>query len=176
MRIYLDTSVFLKRFNEENGSDIIRKIFAKCQESKITLVISQWTLGESISTLDRACRRRILSFDEMNSLVIEMLLLIQELQRRGHLVLIEIDSELITQSWAFIRFNHLSADDSLHAICAMIGKSDVFLMEDDYFSKMLTNPDENAPEDTPTPRIAFNVLDMGNPEDTKKLDEIIRLA
>jgi predicted nucleic acid-binding protein len=56
-RIYLDTSAYLLRFSDEKPlSEAISLIFRKCEEGKLTLVTSLWTLSEGVAALDQAIK------------------------------------------------------------------------------------------------------------------------
>lgn len=138
IRIYLDSSAFLKRFNEEPGSEIIMEVFEKCEMGKITVVISQWTINETIVAFDKLTRMsKGVNFNEINYKIIEAISWIENRKREGNVELVKINDELISNSIAFIRFNHLSADDAMHAYCAIMGMTNVLLMDDSRFSYWL---------------------------------------
>ena len=68
MRSYLDTSAFVKRYCQEEGSEIVNEIF----ESGNEIVTSYWTLAEATAAIDRkviraAKRESLKAFDVENS-------------------------------------------------------------------------------------------------------------
>lgn len=130
MRIYLDSSALVKKFSKEEGSEIIEEIFKKCEGGKLVLVVSQWTINECITAFDKSFKRGDIDGYQMNSDIIDLVSLIENLRRKGCVEIVPIYDDTITQSVGFIRFNHLSADDSLHALCAMLGSSNMLLMHD----------------------------------------------
>ena len=59
MKLYLDTSVILKRYLTETGSEIIDLIFDKAETGELVITISLWNIGEVLGVLDgnrRKCR------------------------------------------------------------------------------------------------------------------------
>ncbi len=70
MRIYLDTSVYITEFSEEPPlSDLAKKIFEKCDQNKLTIVTSYWTLSEGIVAIDKALRRMDVIRNSLNEML-----------------------------------------------------------------------------------------------------------
>ncbi len=175
MRIYLDSSAYLKGFIEESQSGKVTEILNKCKAGRLTVVISVWTLSECISVLDKALNKRI-SPDQMDSIATKMLAYAFNFEKEGKLDIVEPDGKMIYRSWAYIRWYHLSADDALHTICATVGQSDALVMADGRFASMLKNPEKM---DDPRilaqrPRIEFKVLDLFNDKDCRELEGLIK--
>ena len=49
MRIYLDTSALVKRYCEEESSNVVNDVF----ESGNEIITSYWTLAEAIAAIDK---------------------------------------------------------------------------------------------------------------------------
>jgi len=177
MRIYLDTSAFIKGFRNEERSEIVHSILEKCANGQLVIVLSLWTLTESLSALDKAYNMKgSISQPEANSIIARMLSYSYNLNKEGHLDIIEPDGDIITRSWAFISRRHLSADDALHTMCAMIGKSDIMLLADNYFASMLKKEREvSTAEDIAEEQYSFEILNLLEDQDYERLERQIRL-
>lgn len=84
-RIYLDTSAFIKGFRNEERSEIVHSILEKCTNGQLTVVISLWTLAESLSALDKAYSKKgSISLPEANSTISRMLDYSYNLNKEGN--------------------------------------------------------------------------------------------
>jgi predicted nucleic acid-binding protein len=98
MRIYLDSSVYLKGFIEEERSDIVEKVFDRCKEGRLTIIISIWTLSECISVLDKGVMNNRISSSQMNDILTNMLSYTFNLEREDKLVIVEPNADIIYHS------------------------------------------------------------------------------
>lgn len=178
MKIYLDSSAFLKGFVEEPDSNIITDIVEKSESGKLPLVISVWTLSECISVLDKARQIDRISEKQMNDTIIKMIAYAFNFERKGtdYLDIVEPDGNMIYHSIAYIRWYHLSADDALHTMCAASRRVDALVLADGNFANRLKNPEKI---DDPRllaarPRIEFKVLDLNNDKDLEALGSLIQ--
>ncbi|RLI78906.1 hypothetical protein DRP07_10620 [Archaeoglobales archaeon] len=161
-RVYLDTSAYLKEFSQETGSETIFKIFSACEKGEIVIVTSQWTLSESIAAVDRKQRRGEISLDERDAVVATVLDKTMKLVRKDSLVLVPVTSQLVKTSWRIILERHVSADDSIHLLSALVTLSEIFVAADDYLI-------ERAKEE------GFDSYDVEEMTDCKKLEETLEL-
>ncbi len=53
MKIYVDSSAYVKFFKSEVGSSVVKKIIDLAEKDKITICISMWTINESIAAIDK---------------------------------------------------------------------------------------------------------------------------
>ena len=159
-RVYLDTSAYLKEFSQETGSETISRIFSACERGKVVVVTSQWTLSESIAAVDRKCRRGEINPDERDTVIATILDKTMELVKKDNLVLVPVTSQLVQASWRVILERHVSADDSLHLLSALVTLSEIFVAADDYLI-------ERAREE------GFDSYDVEEKEDCKKLEETL---
>lgn len=171
IRIYLDSSAFVKRFNEEDGSEIVRGIFDRCEMGELVVVLSQWTINETVVAFDKVRRMsKRVTANDVNNKMIDVISWVENRRREGKVELVGIDDDLIANSMGFIRFNHLSADDSVHAYCAAMGRSNLILMDDKRFSYWLKNPDSQSQEDEGVrPHYSYHVINLSEPDDVEKL-------
>lgn len=176
MRIYLDSSAYLKGFWNEDKSEIVHDIMEYCERGKLEIVISTWTLAECMSVIDKACYNKRISFDEMDNTIKRMLAFSFNNERKGRLVLVRPDWNMMEKSFAYIRYYHLSADDSLHAMCANVPPADLMVLADRGFSYILKNPDEprNEQELLERPKIDFKVCNLLYEPDLGELQTILK--
>ena len=98
---------------------------------------------------------------------------IENNRQTGNVEIVLIDDDLITHSARFIRFNHLSADDALHAYCAGAADSDLLLMQDSRFAYWLKNPDVvGREEERMRPKYHYHVIDLNDRSDAELLESM----
>jgi uncharacterized protein len=120
MRVFFDTSAFVKRYVEEPGTDKVIEICRQAQH----IVLCVICLPEMISTLNRLVR--------------EGKLLTVDYQKIRDLILKEIEdaeicyftSEVVTRTIRCLENNPLRAMDALHLGCALIVEPDLFVSSD----------------------------------------------
>nr|MDO8099683.1 type II toxin-antitoxin system VapC family toxin [Candidatus Njordarchaeota archaeon] len=61
LKLYVDSSVIVKRYIIEAGTELIDEIFDKAEESRLNLSLSTWNIGETLGALDEKRRRGRLS-------------------------------------------------------------------------------------------------------------------
>ena len=154
MRIYLDTSAFVKNYHTEKGSDEIESIFEEAKNGKYTLVMSIWVISETINALDKHRMRKELTQKELNKIVGTILSDISDLMDNNIVEIIDIETELLKVSWEFIINEHLSCSDSMHLVTALQKNCDLFLAADQYLVK-IAKKKINA-FDVETEKIEFN--------------------
>jgi predicted nucleic acid-binding protein len=58
-RIYLDSSVYVKLFKEENGSATANQVVSYVEiNRRFRICLSYWVVNETIAAIDQACNRR----------------------------------------------------------------------------------------------------------------------
>jgi predicted nucleic acid-binding protein len=74
-KIYLDTSVYVKRFKEEQGSDTIHRVFRIAQKNiRLKIFMSVWTINESIAAIDKKFyQKKLISNDERKKVIATIL-------------------------------------------------------------------------------------------------------
>ena len=56
-RVYLDTSAFIKLFVEEQDGETVQGIAFLANQNKITIVLSDWVLNESVGVVAKKFRK-----------------------------------------------------------------------------------------------------------------------
>lgn len=128
----MDSSAFVKEFSEEIGSEIAHRLFSMCKKGRIDLITSHWTIGESIAAVDRKFRKRELTEDQMDTIIVTLIGRTTELANTKHLTIVALNQNLVTASWKYIASNHLSADDALHLVSSLVTECDIFIASDKY--------------------------------------------
>jgi len=121
MRIYLDTSAFVKRYCEEEGSDVVNEVF----ESGDEILSSYWTLAEAIAAIDRKVAKRQISEEERDFAIS---VLFSDVFNR--VTFVKISNEFIEAIIEMILAHHISADDALQLFSCIISFSQIFLASD----------------------------------------------
>ncbi|MBD3159623.1 MAG: PIN domain-containing protein [Candidatus Lokiarchaeota archaeon] len=62
--VYLDTSALVKRFLEEEGTQIVDSLFDRCYDEELRLVLSQFNLGEAAVVFNKYENRDIIPHAE----------------------------------------------------------------------------------------------------------------
>jgi len=132
IRTFLDSSAFVKEFSEEIGSEVVHKLFIACENGKIELATSQWTIGESIAAIDRKFRRNEITEEQRDLIVTSLLGRTAHLANTNYLIIVSLDEKVVTASWKYITSDHLSADDALQLLSFVITGSETFLASDKY--------------------------------------------
>jgi predicted nucleic acid-binding protein len=120
MRVFFDTSAFVKRYIEEPGSDRALEICGDAEH----LVVSIICLPEMISTLSRLVREGKLSGDqyrEIKDLIFD---------DYDDIEVCDITGEVIRQTIRCLENNPLRAMDGLHLGCALAVSPDLFVSSD----------------------------------------------
>ncbi len=121
MRIYLDTSAFVKRYCVEEGSDVVEAVF----ESGNEIITSYWTLAEAVAAIDRKVAKRQLSEEERDFVIS---VLFSDVLNR--ITFMKISNEFIEAIIERILAHHISADDALQLISCIVSLSPIFLASD----------------------------------------------
>jgi predicted nucleic acid-binding protein len=128
--IYLDTSAYLKEFAREQGAEAIATLFELCEKGKIHLLISEWAINEGIAAVDRKLRRGEITLKERDGITSEILRVTRDLALTTNLILLPVESSLVSSSVRLITERHLSADDSLQLFSALAGGAEMLVSAD----------------------------------------------
>ncbi|NSW87563.1 MAG: type II toxin-antitoxin system VapC family toxin [Syntrophobacteraceae bacterium] len=120
MKVFFDTSAFVKRYVEEPGTEKVLEICDRAEQ----LVLCIICLPEMISTLNRLVREGKLPGDDY--------------QKLRDLILKEIEDaeiccltpEVVGQTIRCLENNVLRAMDALHLGCALVVEPDLFVSSD----------------------------------------------
>lgn len=120
MRVFFDTSAFVKRYIEEPGTD---KVIELCSQAD-DLVLSVICLPEMISTLNRLVREGRLSPHDYRKTRDLILLEIQDIE------ICYVTPDVIARTIKCLENSPLRAIDALHLGCALLVEADLFVSSD----------------------------------------------
>ncbi len=120
MRVFFDSSAFVKRFIEEHGSD---EIEGYCQQASM-LGLSIICFPEIISALNRKRRERTLSPADYSTIKTQLADDIRDAD------VINLSPAVIERSIFLLETNALRSLDSLHIACALEWQAECFISAD----------------------------------------------
>jgi len=128
--VYLDSSVIVKRYIEEPGSNIVRELYLKAYSGEIILSYSIWSIGEVLGAFDRA--RSIGRIDnEIYDVVKRRFLL--ETRRMAKLkptLIIPLKMRVLRDSWELVEKYHIYEADAIQIASARYVNASQFLTGD----------------------------------------------
>lgn len=129
VKVYLDTSALVKRYIEEEGTDLLDLLFSKA--SRYTrLVISLWNLTESMVALDKYRNRNAISDQEVRGLINGLLAEIREHWKKGFLTIVPLHPDLLVEAWRYILGQHVYAGDAVQLATFARERCDFLLAAD----------------------------------------------
>jgi predicted nucleic acid-binding protein len=131
LNLYLDSSVILKRYLTELGTETTDIIFDKAETGEITITFSLWNIGEAIGVLDEKRRKGWLTEKEfkvaLNNFADELV----KLLRLKTLQVVPILTPILTDTWNILMSHHLYEADALQVTTCMHSKSDALISSDE---------------------------------------------
>ncbi len=121
MRVFFDTSAFVKRYVEEPGSEHVQELCSGADR----LVVSVLCLPEMISTLNRLVRERKIAHAAYSAL---KALILEDLEQAE---VVNLTASVVARAVRLLEENPLRALDALHLGCAAEISPDVFVSADE---------------------------------------------
>lgn len=129
--IYLDTSAFLKPFlPSETGIESVEKILDLARNKKISIIISEWVVNESIATVQRKVRERKLSKNDASKVLTGIADLLEDTLQYNNVKSYAISHIVVLSSRAVIQQYQVNAADALHVVIAEAADCDYFVTAD----------------------------------------------
>lgn len=120
MRVFFDTSAWVKRYQQEAGSDRVRTLVAQ----SIEVISSKIVLPETVSAFCRLRREERLNREQYQ------LLKLQLLEDVRHMELLELSSETLAFCINVLEQFNLRAMDAIHIGTALTVRVDSFVSAD----------------------------------------------
>ena len=120
MKIFFDSSAWVKRYIEEKGSQKVVEIGLNAQNVSLSILC----IPEVISAFARLCREGKVTQEQFDQLQVVFLNDIKDVQ------LINITSEVVSSSVVLLQQYSLRTLDALHLACAIKDKPDLFVTAD----------------------------------------------
>jgi predicted nucleic acid-binding protein len=129
-KLYLDSSVIVKRYIAERGSESVAEIYRRSDTKEIGICFSIWNIGETIGVIDQYQRRGWITEGQfagaIGGLAGETLRLI----RIEALELLPVSSSELSETWDLIRRYHLSQGDAVQIIACKSSTADKLISAD----------------------------------------------
>jgi len=120
MKVFFDTSAFIKRYVDEPGSDQVIKICSEAEQ----LILCVLCIPEMISTLNRLVREKRLA---KNLYMRTKSYIVTDLE---DIAVCNITPEVLRQAVRCLENNPLRAMDALHVAAALVTGPDLFISAD----------------------------------------------
>ncbi|MEM2437494.1 MAG: type II toxin-antitoxin system VapC family toxin [Thermoproteota archaeon] len=130
MKLYLDSSVIVKRYVSESDSSIVDYVFDKSWAGELSLATSIWNIGEVFGVLDERRRKGWLNENEFAKSLENFA---SETVRLLHLKTLEVFTILnpiIVKTWPLILREHVYEADALQIQTCIYSGSNALLSGD----------------------------------------------
>ena len=121
MRVFFDTSSFVKRFVDEVGSDEVDQVTENASEIGLSIIC----FTEVISALNRKLRKEVISNETYQELKGNILEDIQDAD------IINLTPSVLERTTELLESNVLRSLDAIHIACALEWEADLFVSSDE---------------------------------------------
>ncbi len=128
--VYLDTSVIVKRYVAESGSDYMKNIYKSAYNVKLKIAFSLWNVGETLGVLDKAKRLGRLNEEDYGLVKRRFLGETTRLLKLNVLIIVDLKSFIIKQTWKIMEKYQLYQADALQIASANYIGANSFLVSD----------------------------------------------
>lgn len=131
IKLYFDSSAYVKLFKQESGTATANLLFRLAHDKRIQILMSYWTINETTAALDRTYRRREISDENypiIRATLIKNLILYGD--EGSSVGIVPLPNVILRHSIDVINQFHVSADDALHLYTAFVMNCDYFLCDD----------------------------------------------
>ena len=129
-RVYLDTSAFIKLFVEEQDGETVQGIASLANQNKITIVLSDWVLNESVGVVAKKFRKGLVDRKEASEILTNIADMLEGVIERWNIESYSITEDVIIGSRIIIQDVYPHASDALHLFVAIVTKCDYFVTAD----------------------------------------------
>jgi hypothetical protein len=120
MKLSVDSSAFVKRYVQEDGSEMIEQFLQEASQLAFCIIL----VPEIISGLNRRVRERVLSPYDYREVK-------RQLMKDVHdAIVLQVTPAIISRSVKLLENNALRAMDSLHVACALEWQAQLFVTAD----------------------------------------------
>lgn len=129
-RVYLDSSSIVKRYVQEQGSEIVDELYEIAELGNMQIFFSLWNVGEVLGTLDRYLSRRAVGPDEFEAILSTFIAESIKLGRLGSLSIVPLSAQNLVESWLLVLRQHIYEADALQISTAKFSGCDLLLTAD----------------------------------------------
>jgi uncharacterized protein len=130
VKLYLDSSVIVKRYIAEKGSQSVAEIYQKSDTKEIGICFSMWNIGETIGVIDQYQRRGWITEGQFTSAIGGLAGETLRLMRIEALELLPVSSSELSETWDLIRRHHIYQGDAVQVVACARSKADKLISAD----------------------------------------------
>jgi len=130
LKLYLDSSIMLKRYVTEAGTETTDVIFDKAETGELTITVSLWNIGEALGVLDEKRRRGWLTEKEFRVVLNNFADELVKLLRLKTLEVIPLLTPILTDTWELLMNHHIYEADALQITTCIRNKNDALISGD----------------------------------------------
>uniref|UniRef100_A0A7C4HDG2 PIN domain-containing protein n=1 Tax=Staphylothermus marinus TaxID=2280 RepID=A0A7C4HDG2_STAMA len=128
--VYLDSSVIIKRYIEEPGSEYVRQLYTQAYNGLIRITYSLWNIGEILGVLEKSRTRGIITVEDYQVVKKRFLSETLRLTKLGYLIIIPVKLSILRVAWRIIEKHNIYQADALQIASAKSKNVDEFLVAD----------------------------------------------
>lgn len=162
MKLYLDSSAWVKRYLTEEGSREIDLAFQKASLGLYVLVSSFWNIGECLGVFDKRRQRKELREEGFERILQNFFSETIDLAERGNLTLTPLSADLLLGCWRIIVENHMYQADALQLKTSAVEGCNFFI-----------TADEELVEEAK--KLGLKAISIEKKEGQKKLRELLKV-
>lgn len=130
VKLYLDSSVVVKRYVAEKGSESTARIYERSDTKEIDICFSMWNIGETIGVIDHYQRRGWITEGQYKNALSGLAGETLRLLRIEALELLPVNSSALSETWDLVRKHHIYQADALQIVSCIRSKADALLSAD----------------------------------------------
>jgi len=131
LKLYLDSSAWVKRYLTEPGSREIDLAFQRAVLGPARLVSSFWNIGECLGVFDKWRQRKELDEEEFGRTLQNFFSETVDLAERGSLTLMAVSARLLLECWKTILDEHMYQADVLQLKTSLMENCDFLITADE---------------------------------------------
>ncbi|MEM0244314.1 MAG: type II toxin-antitoxin system VapC family toxin, partial [Zestosphaera sp.] len=105
--VYLDSSVIVKRYIEEPGSEYVGQLYVQAYNGLIKISFSLWNIGEVLGVLDKSRTREIITAEDYQVVKKRFLSETLRLTKLGYLVTVPVKLSTLRIAWKIVEKHHI---------------------------------------------------------------------
>lgn len=129
-KLYLDSSVIVKRYVAERGSESAAKIYEESDAREIGICFSVWNIGETVGAIDQYQKRGWITDAQFNKALSGLAGETLRLMRIEALEVLAVTSSALSETWNLTRKHHIYQADALQIVSCAQSKADRFVSAD----------------------------------------------
>jgi predicted nucleic acid-binding protein len=130
-KIYFDSSVYVKAFSKEPGTDVVNQLLQLAYDGRLEILLSVWAINETFAAIDRKIRRKEIASEQEKMIFATFFQdFVTWSESSRHVTFIPLDPIVVERSRDLIVELHVSADDAIHLYTAFVKRCEYLLCDD----------------------------------------------